>query len=70
MQSFLSRDKKRGFYSKFHEKPPESFTLGNDMIWFLFSKQIPSATCGEELWEGKGEAERQEESAWSSSPGR
>ena len=49
MQSFLSRDKKRGFYSKFHEKPPESFTLGNDMIRFLFSKQIPSATCGEEL---------------------
>lgn len=32
MQSFLSRDKKLGFYSKFHEKPPGSFTQGNDMI--------------------------------------
>ena len=52
MQSFLSRDKKPGFYSKFHEKPPGSFTQGNDMIRFLFSKKIPSATCGEESVRG------------------
>lgn len=35
MQSFLSQDKKLGFYSKFHEKPLESSTQENGKICFF-----------------------------------